>query len=50
MRFLKIEDLLAVEGAGERLSMSPSSSEMSSFKAYSLSAPADGELDMEEDC
>ena len=49
-RFLKIKVLLAVEGGGERfsMSMSPSSSEKSSFETDSLFAPADDEPDTEE--
>jgi hypothetical protein len=47
-RFLKMEVLLEVEGAGERSSIS-SSSEKSSFRTDSSSAPADDEPDTEED-
>ena len=46
-RFLKIEVLLAIEGAGE-WSLSPLSSEKSWFETDSSSAPADDESGTEE--
>jgi len=48
-RFLKIEVLLAVEGAGERLSRSSSLSEKAWFETDSPSAPADEEPETEDE-
>ena len=47
--FLKIEVLLAVEGAGERSSRSSSSSEKAWFETDSSSAPADEEPETEDE-